>query len=101
MKFNLHGHSSHDPKRSRVPSQVVYGSATYCLSTDALSHSTNAHIYERQSDHLEHSYFEKTAIKTSYSISRGVNIEFRNLTGSPRYGLRKTVTYAWKMVAIS
>ncbi len=31
MKFNLHGHSSHDPKRSRVPSQVVYGSATYCL----------------------------------------------------------------------
>ncbi len=33
------------------------------------------------------SYFEKTAIKTSYSISRGVNVDFRNLTGSPRYGL--------------
>ncbi len=30
------------------------------------------YIYERQSDQLEHSYFEKTAIKTSYSISRGV-----------------------------
>ncbi len=58
-------------------------------------------IYERQSDQLEHSYFEKTAIKTSYSISRGVNVEFRNLTGSPRYELHKTVTYAWKMVAIS
>ncbi len=58
-------------------------------------------IYERQSDQLEHSFFEKTAIKSSYSISRGVNVEFRNLTGSPRYGLSKTVTYAWKMVAIS
>ncbi len=30
-----------------------------------------------------------------------VNVEFRNLTRSPRYRLRKTVTYAWKMVAIS
>ncbi len=57
--------------------------------------------YEQQSDQLEHSYFEKTAIKTSYSISRGVNVELRNLTGSPRYGLGKTVTYAWKVVEIS
>ncbi len=43
----------------------------------------------------------KLQSKTSYSISGGVNVEFRNLTGSPCYGLRKTFTCAWEMAVLS
>ncbi len=57
----------------------------------ALLASLNIHW---QSNQLEHSYFEKTAIKTSYSISGRAKVEFHNVTGSLWYGLHKTFTCA-------